>query len=139
MRSELKINIGKNTYITLGEIEQGIEKCMSEGLYLPGKICKKMGWHQDSLRNCLFHFGQLSIGQYVMKKRLSLLADMAQDESISLQEAAEIVGMSVAVVNRVTRRNTGKSFMEHRREFQQRNASHSATTNGHWHHHSSCR
>ena len=138
MRSDLKINIGKNTYITLGEIEKGIDNCMSEGLFLPGKICKKMGWHQDSLRNCLFHAGQYSIGQYVLKKRLSLLTNMVQDESISLQEAANVVGMSVAAVTRFTRKHTGKSFMEQRRELQQRNANHSAANHSHWYHHSSC-
>lgn len=132
MRKDLKINIGKNTYITLSEIERGIDNCMSEGLFLPGKICRKMGWHQDSLRNCLFHAGQYSIGQYVMKKRLSLLTNMVQDESISLQEAANVVGMSVAAVTRFTRKHTGKSFMEQRRELQQRNANNSAVNRNRW-------
>jgi len=138
MISELKINIGKNTYITLDEIEQGIDYCMAEGLFLPGKICKKMGWHQDSLRNCLFHAGQHSIGKYVLKRRLSILTDMIEDDSTSLQEAANVVGMSVAAVTRFTRKHTGKSFMEQRSELQQRNANHSAANHSHWDNRPSC-
>lgn len=139
MRGNLSVNIGKNRHVSLSDIERGIDHCMSEGLFLPSEICQKMGWCQDSVRNCLFHFGQHTIGQYVLAKRLSLLSDMAKDESITLKEAADIVGMRIAEVTRITRIHTGKSFMEQRREFQQRNANHSPVTHRHWHHHSSCR
>lgn len=136
---KISIKVSESTFISLSELHQAIDDCMDDGIFMPAHICQEMGWVYSITRNSLSYKGQHTMSKYILGERLYRLHMMAVEGILSLTEASQLVGMRPCEVTRITRIHTGKSFMEQRREFQQRNANHSPVTHRRWHHHSSCR